>query len=231
MKDRVPQMSRVRVFLRGFSLFVLLVSQSGCFCIQTHESLQAISRPSQEFRKDFRNESANASVSRGICMGKRGMEGTAYMDYQFTNILAGPGARVLEILVAQDTDHDSRIGEITRPLRGGEPAFLLSQPVEPEHYSSPLAYFQHHYPETDPENYLGRSIQVRVDSPAMVYQFRKVPGGNEAEWSVSSARQDLAWVIRSRTSYGLSHLKYLFAVPLDVLTSPFQLFVFLVHAR
>ena len=41
------------------------------------------------------------------------------------------------------------------------------------------------------------------------------------------ADEELAWVVRRRGPYILGHLKYLYAVPLDIVTSPYQLFVML----
>jgi hypothetical protein len=223
VKRTHSQMNRLRVFCLGLCATGVLVSQTGCFCVQTHESLQDMSRASNELREECRGLSDRGLVTPGVSLGQITTDGVAYLDYQFANVLAGPSNRVLEVLVAVDKNHRSRIRETQRLKGAGETESLLSHQPDGS-FSSASDYFQLRYPTEDPEPLLGCSMHVRVDTPASIYLLQR---GSPC-WDLKEADEELPWVKRSRTKYGLGHLMYIVAAPLDIVTSPLQAIVILV---
>ena len=218
-------MNTLRVASLGLSSAGLLLQLGCAFTQQTHLALQDMSRPSREMRQDVL-ASTNASMVQGQYTGRQESNGLEYQGYQFTNVLAGPADRVLEVLVAKATNQVCRIGETTRWVGSGRPAFLLSCQPESAGLSDPANYFQRYYPHQDVKDYTGCSMWLSVDAPvAILLQADRTTG--RPYWEFRPADERLVWVLRRRGAYILSHLKYVYAVPLDIVTSPYQLFVML----
>jgi hypothetical protein len=151
----------------------------------------------------------------------------AYSCYQFTNVLAGQTFRVLDVLVAEDNPGTNFVTEARAPKQGKQPAFLLTRYMAGAY--SPAEYFRDHYPTQNPEAFVGRSMYLCAygDSKFDLYFLRRSPITGEAEWLKTEAQSELRWAVSSRTGYVLGHLRYVYAVPLDIVTSPDQLFVML----
>jgi hypothetical protein len=215
--------SCLRRWARTLGALCFLVSCSGCyFCYSARDALQGARAGYREFREPVLT---NTLPLRGAYVGNMETKGVAYSCYQFTNVLAGRQTRVLDLLVAGSEQATNIISETTRPRAESEPAFLLLQPMSGDY--TPAQYFRQHYPSEEPRVYNGRSMYLCVygDSPWDLYLLRENPTTGQMAWVKTQAKDHVAWVIRSRSAYRLGHLRYLYAVPLDIVTSPFQLFV------
>jgi hypothetical protein len=112
------------------------------------------------------------------------------------------------------------------------PAFLLLQGRVGNY--SPEQYFSQYYPRENPRTYAGRAMYLCVygDSLYALDLLREDPATGQLDWVRTDAKFQVAWQNRSRTGYALGHLGYyLFAVPLDIITFPYQLFVVLTLAH
>jgi len=206
----------------------LLFLQAGCCVGTTAVSLRELRCPGQELRKEFQAESTNTILARGVYLGEIQDGRRKYSRYQFTNVLAASETRVLEILVAEDKDCECSIREAKRAENGIGPAVLFSHNIDYNDGLYPLAgdYCQKYYPEQNATNDLGRAMQVFILDDGFVHVLRRHPDTGEIVWGIRMADVDLGWVVRSRAKYCLGHLKYLYAVPLDIISSPLQPFAF-----
>jgi hypothetical protein len=148
-----------------------------------------------------------------------------YSCYQFTNALADGHPRVLDILVAENRDGNSIIAESAKPKAQSEPAFLLLRHMAGNY--TPAEYFRLNYKDEDPRAYRDRAMYLCVygGSPRHLYLLREDPSTGQLRWLRTEAQDQIPWVIRSRSGYTFGHLRYLYAVPLDIITSPYQLYV------
>jgi hypothetical protein len=221
-------MNALRYAVLGLGSLGLLLEMGCTFTQQTHLALQDMSRPSREVRQELLGTSTNAFVVQGHAIGGRELNGQHYSGYQFTNVLAGPPGRVLEILVAQDTNRVCRIGDTSQSAAGKNPVFLLSYyPEGGAEFFHPATYFRDHYPNQDLKDYTARSMWLSLDVPVVVVLLQAAQSTGEPYWQFRPADDKLSWMVRRRGPYILSHLKYVYAIPLDIVTSPYQIFVML----
>jgi hypothetical protein len=207
----------------AFVAVCVLATCNGCYyTYSARSSLERARAPYREFRQAALEGKAPFC---GRYVGTGETNGSAYSCYEFTNILAGAGSRALLVLVCEGESSTNYITETRSPREGKSPAFVFTHYMGGNY--SPTQYFHDYYPTEDPNAFVNCSIYLCAygDSRHDLYLLRTNPASGELEWVKTKAWSQLEWQVRSRKGYFWGHLRYLYAVPLDVVTSPLQLFV------
>ena len=216
-----------RAFPRSVFLLIvfgLLISQAGCFfCHSVHDSIHDADLPYREFSKSILSE--HPPLCRGAYVGRTNSDGIDFSHYQFTNMLAGRASRVLDIYVARDNTNSARFVDSYQTLPVVEPVFLFPAYMAGDY--TPAQYFHNYYPNENPSMYVGCSMYFCIygDTSTKLWLLVEDQKGGQIRWSKFVAQDGLSWIIRGHTKSGLGVLRYIYAVPLDIVTFPYQAFV------
>ena len=204
-----------------------------------HHTLKGLASPCIELRHEFTNSLSDTGglIVRGVYLGESEVGGRIYSRYQFAGVLAGSKPRVLEVLFAKNQEYSSQLRERKRLEEGTNAAFFFSAHIaNSEEVKVPTVYFTRHYPSENVTNYIGRSMNMDVrmdvdsdiDKIFTILLLRTDSKTNELVWDARDVDEHLRWVVRNRPKYGFSHLIYLYTLPLDTVTLPYQIFGYFV---
>jgi hypothetical protein len=195
---------------------------SGCIItVSTHDSIRSSKMVYHEFTDSFYSDDASPIPGRLVESANPGVS-----RYQWTNALAGSG-RILEISIPEHSEFRAEIAECETMEEEESPAYLLPEYMAGKY--SPEQYFEDHYPKLDPHNFAGHAVYLGTFSAEphpqdvflLVYDKQK----DKLEWVRYKANIDIPWKERSKFGYCTSHLKYLYSVPLDIITFPLQFYI------
>lgn len=208
-----------------------------------YKDLQKKSDPNQEFMDPsyaHKNE-----IFKGIYAGTVRKQGILYDHYQFGHLLAEPGKtgprRILEVLIPRKDDAKAEIVESAAPAAGDLPAFWFTRHIGKDRYATsetPSAYFMTYYPQIRPAAYRNHAVNVDLtpgfldnDTPFsgdygyVVYRLAQTPETDEMVWQPFETQVSIRWVVRNRTRFELNRLRFIYAVPFDLVTLPVQMVI------
>ncbi|MDX9724280.1 MAG: hypothetical protein RBU37_26265, partial [Myxococcota bacterium] len=172
-----------------------------------------------------------------------------YTRYHFQGLLHD-AQRTLEIRLAEDGYERSHVIEVARPEEG-RPAWLVSIEdwnddthqlffeTEKGDFVDPLVFASKAFPEPIPTPQARvaflRMQVVPADISVHLVVFEALPSGQwlvvDKAWeNIEPERIDLDWDERSYPGWIASAFAYGLTVPLDIVTSPFQLIGLIVYA-
>ena len=190
--------------------------------MSTRDSIRQSKMVHREFTDSFQSNEAQPLPGRLVERTDSGVS-----RYQWTNALAGAG-RVLEITLPEHSAFRAEMTECADLEEEISPAFLLTEYMGGKY--TPKQYFADHYPDLNPQRFAGHALYLcpfsadphPQDVFLLVYDDQK----EDFEWVKYKAHADIPWKERSKFRYYASHLKYLYAVPLDIVTFPLQFYAY-----
>lgn len=190
-----------------------------CGCATT--SLQKNIEDYSEVRNEFINNGCGAGFIKGLYSGIIQIGGIQYHQYQFSDILAeSPGTqnRLLEILSPVQGSEKVLIHSSYKKQKEISPAYLMCY-EQVVHSRQMIAEFD----KNDMSNAVHTMFIEVLASEVMVYRVWSLnrDTGEAMRTQVSSDTQ-IDWHIRNRTKYLLMHGGYIFSIPLDIVSFPYQ---------
>lgn len=204
--------------IRLFILASCCLAQ-GCFSTKVGENIERYKLPEKEllFSEDneiiwLGGEIQNSDAGRRL--------------YQFENVLKGEG-RVLLVSIPQDTNSKSLVFDGDRKAKIINPSYLIT--IDPEYLSLDKMLNENNLKNNGVSEIIFICMICRESHPFAVGRAELHDNCQIQSWEKYSANYNISWVERNMLSYHLIKLQYLVSVPLDVLTSPLQLFTIISH--
>jgi hypothetical protein len=208
---------------------------SGCFISKVDRAITG----EEEYQGEFywEGESARPSKVFGSYVGNVNRENHEYRAYRFYFLLKGDRERQLEILIPEGQSSSEPRAIVTESDEGvyeiaPSQLYVLWMTTLPPHagvFKPPVEQMRRDFPYCLEENGFGRNalaVNFRrgrpQDARPGIYYVKSMTLEGEAEWDFMYTDVDLEWRGRSKTRYYLMHLNYIWAVPFDIVTFPFQ---------
>ncbi len=208
-------------------LFALGFCQVGCMCMSTKvsEEIKGYSQDTTEFvpssngfvlYKGYRVEVENNASNSFPFL---------FAEYHFPAVLQSGGQRILQVYIPAGTGFPARVTETTqagKPL--AEAVLVIMGSAENR---NPANYLARRFPEFEPSR-AGATVVV-LSKPYTLEEMDHFlfvgthASDGKVEWIKVPSDIHLQWQVRSRMRLFALRCKYIYTVPIDIVTFPFQL--------
>jgi hypothetical protein len=208
---------------------------TSCCTTNVIHEIEEYSEPKNELPSNFQFESR---IYSGSYLGEIEIEGDLFLQYQFKYILAESPRRVLQVLVAKKEKTLSKINEIdiSETNIQIENAYLFSyyyithDDKIAKNISRTSEYFRKYYGGINLKQYFPNIININLGTNhSSVYTLKYDRSSGFYYWCENESVNKIKWHSRSQTEVGLMRLKYLYSVPIDILTFPIQAIAIILH--
>ena len=208
-------------------IFTLGFCQAGCMCLSARvsEEIKSYSQVTTEFVP-----STNEFVLyKGYCVEVESNAPNLLPDlcvaYDFSDVLRSEGQRILQVCIPAGTGFPARVTETTQAGKPLTDAVLVI--MGSAENRNPANYLARRFPRFE-QSCSGATVVV-LSKPYTLeemdhFLFVSTPTSDgKVEWMKVPADIDLKWQVRSRRRLFALRCKYIYTVPIDVVTFPIQL--------